>query len=130
MAVFVRNAEDHIMSLPLVAVDLEADLALDRTVDQRQAERHEFSHPAKVSAVGTPDQILHGDIRNLSEGGTQVRLDEPLPPFTLVRIEYDDNLLLGEVVYCEQEQSGWLVGLRIEHGLFGLKALSDAMQSF
>jgi PilZ domain-containing protein len=99
-------------------------------VDQRQTERRELSQSASVSVVGTPAQTLQGEIRNLSEGGTQVRLREPLPPFTLVRIEYDDNLLLGEVVYCQQEQSGWLIGLRVEHVLFGLTALSHAMQAF
>jgi hypothetical protein len=80
--------------------------------------------------VGALTHILQGEIRNVSEGGTQILLDEPLPPPTLVRIEYDDNLLLGEVVYCRQEQSGWLVGVRVEHGLFGLTALAVAMQRF
>lgn len=99
-------------------------------VDQRQTERHASSHPILVTVVGTPHQVLRGEIRNLSEGGTQIRLGEPLSPFTLVRIDYDDNLLLGEVVYCRQEESLWLIGLRIEHSLFGLTALADAMQAF
>jgi hypothetical protein len=29
-----------------------------------------------------------------------------------------------------QQQTGWLLGLRVEHALFGLTALSSAMQSF
>jgi hypothetical protein len=99
-------------------------------LDQRQAERHEVREPAMVSVVGTPGLVLHGEMRNVSETGTQIRLDQALPPSTLVRIEYGDNLLLGEVVYCRQEQSGWLVGLRVEHGLFGLTALAAAMQAF
>src|SRR5689334_19148625 len=124
MAVSPRNAEDHSMSLPLasVAVDFDLDvssepgLASTRNSDQRIAERRELSHPAKVTTVGTSQLVLHGQIRNLSEGGTQIRLEEPLPVFTLVRIEYDDNLLLGEVVYCQAEQNWWVAGFRIEHG--------------
>jgi len=114
----------------LVDEPVSIDRELDQRQDQRQVERRQISHPAIVSIVGTPTQVLHGMIRNVSEGGTQIRLDEPLAPCTLVRIEYDDNLLLGEVVYCQQEQSGWLAGIRVEHGLFHLKALAAAMQEF
>jgi len=99
-------------------------------VDQRQTERRELSQAALVTVVGTSGKVLQGEIRNVSEGGTQIRLGEPLPPFTLVRIEYEDNLLLGEVVYCRQERSSWLLGLRVEHGLFGLTALAASMQGF
>jgi hypothetical protein len=99
-------------------------------VDQRQTERRELSQAALVTVVGTSGKVLQGEIRNVSEGGTQIRLGEPLPPFTLVRIEYEDNLLLGEVVYCRQDRSSWLLGLRVEHGLFGLTALAASMQGF
>jgi len=34
------------------------------------------------------------------------------------------------VVYCQPERSGSLIGLRIEHGLFGLTQLARAMQGF
>ena len=40
-------------------------------------------------------------------------------------IEYDDNRLLGEVVYCEKQTSGWLVGIRVEHALLGLATLAS-----
>jgi hypothetical protein len=116
MAMSARNAEHGIMQA----------IALD----QRQTERHELRETAMVSVVGTPGPVLHGEMRNVSESGTQIWLDQALPPSTLVKIEYGDNLLLGEVVYCRQERSGWLVGLRVEHGLFGLTALASAMQAF
>jgi hypothetical protein len=110
--------------------DQSSDHGSKPLLDQRQTERHQLSHPAVVTVIGALGRILHGVIRNLSEGGTQIRLDEPLPPSTLVKIEYDDNLLLGEVVYCNQEQSSWLAGVRVEHGLFELTALARAMQGF
>jgi len=70
--------------------------------------------------------FLQAEILNLSEGGTQIWLDQPLRYASLVRIEYNDNLLLGEVVYCKQEQDGWLVGIRVEHSLVGVKAFARA----
>ncbi len=90
--------------------------------DQRKAQRQS----AIVSVLGTVTPHLHGEIQNLSEGGTQVWLDQPLPYASLVRITYNDNLLLGEVVYCQKEQAGWLVGIRVEHALLGANALARA----
>jgi len=114
----------------LVDESVPVDARPNLRSEQRQTERHQLSHPAIVSVVGTPSQVLHGMTRNVSESGTQIRLDEPLAPSTLVKIEYEDNLLLGEVIYCQQEQSGWLAGVQIEHGLFGLTALATAMRRF
>jgi hypothetical protein len=111
-------------------LDQGLDHGLDHGLDQRQAERRQVSLPASVTLVGAQSQVLHGTIRNLSEGGTQILLDEPLPSSTLVKIEYEDSLLLGEVVYCQPEQSAWLVGIKIEHGLFELTALAAALQGF
>ena len=102
----------------------DAPIPLDKQSDQRQAQRHQLSQPAAVSVIGTASQILHGEIRNVSKGGTQIRLDQPLQCASLVRIDYSDNRLLGEVVYCEQEQAGWLIGIRVEHALFGLTTLA------
>ena len=106
---------------------VDAPSALDQQPDQRQAERHQLSQSAIVSVFGTPSLVLHGEILNLSEGGTQIWLDQPLRYASLVRIDYNDNLLLGEVVYCQREQAGWLVGIRVEHALLGLTALARAL---
>lgn len=105
---------------------IDAPLGLAERPDQRQTSRERLNQSAIVT-VGPDSRVLHGELRNVSAGGTQLRLGEPLSPYALVKVEYDDNLLLGEVVYCQQERSHWLVGLRIEHGLFGLTALEEVM---
>jgi len=109
----------------LQTIVADAPIAVDRQEDQRQDERHQSSRSVIVSVLGTGNQILHGEIRNVSNGGTQLRLDQPLQYASLVTIDYDDNRLLGEVVYCEKEQAGWLVGIRIEHALLGLATLAS-----
>ena len=123
-----------VMDAP-VAVDQAMDQGAPdqipaQVLDQRETERHPLSLPASVSVAGSPNEVYQGEIRNVSGGGTQLVLDRPVTLASLLRVEYDDNLLLGEVIYCQQERSGYLVGIRIEHGLFGLKALSDAMEKF
>ena len=127
MAIAARNDEHE--NMPAIVADYSVGQSVDPSLDQRQAERHRINQSALVTVVGTPGQVLPGEIQNVSESGTQIRLGQALPPFTLVRIEYDDNLLLGEVVYCRQDQSAWLLGLRVEHNLSGLTALARAMQA-
>ena len=106
---------------------VDAPIAPDQQPDQRQAQRHQVSQSAIVIVLGTASEVLQAEIRNVSKNGTQLQLSQPLGTGSLLRIEYDNNLLLGEVVYCQQEQTGWLVGIRIEHALSGLAVLSDAM---
>lgn len=111
-------------------VSEDVDQRPDQRPDQRKEQRHAVGHPAILSLVETPGLTLSGEIRDVSIGGTQIRLDQPVAPFTLVRIEYDDSLILGEIVYCLQDQSKWIMGIRAEHRLFGLTALAHSMQRF
>lgn len=126
MAISGRNAEHVNMRRQTMVVD--APITLDRQPDQRQAQRHQSSQSAIVSVLGTASQVFQGEIRNVSKRGTQLHLNQPLGTGSLLRIEYDNNLLLGEVVSCQQEQAGWVAGIRVEHALSGLTALADALR--
>ena len=131
MVISARNTEYVIMRLQTIVAD--APIALDHQADQRQDERHQSSRSVIVSLLGTGNRILHGEVRNISERGTQIRLDQRLRYASLVTIDYDDNRLLGEVVYCKREQAGWLVRIRVEHALLGLATLAsiaDGQESF
>ena|SRR5947207_12659684 len=94
---------------------------------EQQVQPRQIRHSAIVSVLGTTAPVLNAKILNLSEGRTQIWLDQPLRPASLVGIEYSDNLLLGEVVFCQPQRSGWFVGIRVEHALLGMKALALAM---
>ena len=102
-------------------------IPLDQQADRRLAPRQHLSQSAVVSLPGT-GQVLHGEIRNLSEGGTQILLHEPLPLASSIKIEYADNVLQGAVVYCRQEQAGWLLGIRVESALARVNDVDDAMR--
>ena len=117
------------MIMRLETMVADAPIALDHQTDQRQDPRHQLNQSATVIALEAASEILHGEIRNVSTGGTQIRLDQPLRYASLVAVDYDDNRLLGEVVYCEKEQGGWLVGIRVEHALLGLATLASLGES-
>ena len=123
MAISARKMEYVLMHLQPGVVD--ASIAPDRRADQRQTQRHEVNQPVVVSVLGTSGETFHGEIRNVSEGGTELLLDQPVPYGSLVTIDYDDNRLLGEVVYCQREEANWLVGVRVEHALLGLATLAS-----
>lgn len=110
MAVSEGNGEHVVLRQGVRVADLPAPL--EQQPDRRQTPRHEFRESAVVSVLGT-GELLHGEVRNLSEGGTQIWLDEPLPVSSLLKIESADKLLLGEVVYCRQEEAGWLLGIHV-----------------
>ena len=127
MVISSGKAEHSIMRQEPMVVD--ASIALDQQPDQRQAARHQLRQAATVSVFGTPGPAICGEILNVSEGGAQIWLDQPVRYASLVRVNYNDNLLLGEVVYCQQEEAGWLVGIRVEHALFGLTALARTVNA-
>lgn len=131
MVIFTGNAEYIIMRQQSLVVG--APVVSEQQADQRQTQRHDLNQPAIVSVLGSASQTFHGQIRNVSEGGTQLLIDQPIRYSSLVTIDYDDNRLLGEVVYCQKEQAHWLVGIRVEHALLGLATLAsiaDGQESF
>jgi len=109
-------------------VVVAAPTTLDQKSDQRQSQRRQLTQSVTISVLGTASHTLQGEIRNVSKGGTQLQLHQPLGIGSLLKIEYENNLILGEVVYCRQEQTVWVAGIRIEHTLSGLTALADAMR--
>jgi hypothetical protein len=127
---YVRNSEYCIMRHSALIEETTVADVRDQGREQRNEQRQQLDGSASLIVIGSPSQVLYGEVRNVSQGGTQIWLSQPVQPFTLVKIEYNDSLLLGEVVYCRQDQSGWLAGVRVEHGLFGLKALARVMCQF
>jgi len=96
----------------------------EQQADRRRAPRQPLTQSAIVSVPRT-GQVLHGQIRNLSESGTQILLQEPLDLVSSIKIEYADKNLLGEVVYCRQEQAGWLLGIALKRALSGVSEALD-----
>ena len=89
---------------------------LKQQPDRRTTPRLQLSQSAVVSVLEA-GKVLPGEIRDLSEGGAQILLREALGVTSRLKIEYADKLLLGEVVYCRQEQAGWLLGISVRQTL-------------
>ena len=77
-----------------------------------------------VTLFGDPDIRLRGRIRNISGRGIGLEMEVPVAAGAALKVELDDALLLGEVIYCRPDQSVFYVGVELEHALRGLGELS------
>jgi len=94
--------------------------------------------PETTAATGTTNQSSFADFLLMGVKHIWTGYDHLLFLFGLlivtrnfassVKIEYADKILLGEVVYCRQEQAGWLLGIRLERALSGVTDLDDAIR--
>lgn len=66
---------------------------------------------------------LECDIEEMHGKRLILSTDERVPESTAVSIEYEDTLLLGEVVVCSDVQPAWKLEIRIEQMLTGLQSL-------
>lgn len=78
--------------------------------------RTEYSQPATVSEVGSPNSSVHSATTvDLSRTGIGLRMGDSLPVGALVRIVLHDSILFGEVRYCREEgRKQFRVGILVE----------------
>ena len=59
-----------------------------------------------------------------------LEVEGPLAIGAPLKIVLDDSILLGEVIYCRRQESGYYVGIELEQALCGLADLAIALRSF
>lgn len=108
--------------------------ASDRThVERRLRTRHQITHPVRLTLLGadpTSDLPVPGVVLDYSERGMRVRVPQPVAPGAAVRVEIEDQMLLGEVCYCQTLTGGqYAIGLQLEQSLNNLDDLSKLVQA-
>jgi hypothetical protein len=97
-------------------------------MERRQRPRYETDQQVSVTVLGQPEQKLAGWIVNKSGSGMRLEVPRPLAAGTLVKIEWEDTLLLGEAVYSEPYGDGYAAGVKLEHVLVGTESLARLAQ--
>ncbi len=97
---------------------------------QRRDTRFEADQPVWITIFGEPDISLPARVKNVSGRGIGLELDGPVAPGAVLKLELDDTLLLGEVIYCRQDATGYYIGVELEQSLAGLKELEIAVRGF
>ena len=96
----------------------------------RRDPRFDASETVWITIFGEPDIQLPARVKNVSGRGIGLELDGPVAPGSALKLELDDHLLLGEVIYCRQDGEAYYVGVELEQVLAGLAALGIAVRGF
>ncbi|HEY7389992.1 MAG TPA: PilZ domain-containing protein [Bryobacteraceae bacterium] len=99
-------------------------------MEQRAAVRFAIDQPVAVWVLGGTEVRETALVRNVSEAGVQLVWSHSIPAGSAVKIELDNALALGEVVYCIAEGDQWVFGIKLEHVLNGLAELQRKLLEF
>ncbi len=69
-------------------------------------------------------------VKNVSVRGIGVELGPRSAAGAAIKIEVEDALLLGEVIFCREDEESFFVGVELEQALFGLTELARALGAF
>ena len=79
-------------------------------MNQRREPRLEADQSVWITLFGEPDIRLHARVKNVSTRGIGLELQGPVAIGSPVKIELEDCLFLGEVIYCRQDEASFLWG--------------------
>jgi hypothetical protein len=99
-------------------------------MNQRREPRFEAEQSVWITLFGEPDIQLKARIKNVSVRGLGLELQGPVAIGTALKINLDDGLLLGEVIYCRADEASYYVGVELEQALCGLAELAQALRAF
>src|SRR3982750_1456967 len=99
-------------------------------MNQRRDARFQTDEAIQVTVFGPPDVRITARVKNLSGRGLGLEVEGPLAVGAALKIASDDAILLGEVIYCRDQGSGYYVGKELEHALYGLADLAMTIRSF
>src|ERR1017187_6365609 len=100
------------------------------SMSQRREPRFNADQSVWITLFGEPDIRLPARIKNVSVRGIGLELQGPVAIGTALKFEVDDALLLGEVIYCREDEASFYVGVELEQALCGLKQLAKALSAF
>ena len=99
-------------------------------MEQRAEARFTIDQPVAVMVLGGKEIRETARVRNVSAAGLQLISDRVIPAGSAIRIELDNALALGEVMYCVTEGDHKVLGVKLEHVLNGLAQLQHRLLEF
>lgn len=82
--------------------------------NMRQERRFKVDQPVGVTIIGTtPEVRLAGRIEDLSRSGLKLRLEQPVPFGSRLKMEWEDHMVFGSARYCTERRSAYSVGVQL-----------------
>ena len=101
-------------------------------VERRREPRIRIDEYVRVTALtDPPGNPIIGKTVDLSGRGLSLVLPQSVPRGVPVRVDQSDRLLLGDIVYCLEDDGVFRVGIQVDQTLrhtADLQALRDAIQ--
>ena len=92
-------------------------------MDKRCKPRFSVEQIVAITSLGEHRLQQTGKVRNSSGSGLGLVVDTEIAAGTALRIEWDDAMVLGEVMYCRRVEAGYFVGVHLEQMLRDLSKL-------
>jgi hypothetical protein len=98
-----------------------------RTPVRIPAELRTLQEEGGQTRQGPPVEVL---LEEVSGRGARIRLPLLLRPGTLVQLETNEDLFLGEIIHCRAEADAFVAGVEVDcllHAVSGVRALMQAL---
>jgi hypothetical protein len=99
-------------------------------MEQRTEGRLALDQPVVMTLLDDRQQRVTARVKNVSASGVQLQVEQGIGAGTALRIDIENAMALGEVMYCQREGEYFLVGVRLEHVLSDLANLSRILMDF
>ncbi len=99
-------------------------------MEQRREPRFAIQQRVPVTLLGEPDLRRSARIENVSGRGLGLLMKDAVRPGAAIQIELENEIVLGEVIYCRPEPEGYFLGVELDQVLSGLAELAARLDEF
>jgi hypothetical protein len=97
-------------------------------MERRSENRIPLNCLVRVTLLGGSSESFEATLVNISGRGIRLKTNRPLDCDSVIRIDLENGLLLGEVCYCATDGDGYGIGVQLEHSLLNLAELTRMRQ--
>jgi hypothetical protein len=96
--------------------------------ERRSEPRRPAGQNLSLQVLGNRRITVPAQLLDCSQGGAGLEVAIYVSPGTLVRLDFENELWLGEVAHCEPRPRGYTLGVRVEQRLSHLVELQAQFQ--
>jgi hypothetical protein len=97
------------------------------TYERRAESRFRVDSPATITTLREPFANATCRLIDVSKNGMRLATAEPFGVGVNVKIQFQDSLVLGEVLRCSAENKEFVLGISIENAFFGVITSPDQL---
>ncbi len=83
-------------------------------MNQRRFPRCETEQEVRVLCLEQSNEAFAGRLKNFSSYGVRLNCPKSLSAGSLIKVEWGEAILLGEVVYCQSQGDEFVAGVEVE----------------